>query len=157
MYKFSDNDINHFSLHDCRATKLTIGDHSLTFEFEDGYYLCGGTMLNQYTGRSEVSFTTPSDKPDWNISIYVFEYLDTDEDSEESRAIRTSIPVDKFIELLNNGAQLEFLDEYSGYEKFFYDCVLWYPKGVVPRTMDCQIFIRAKDITYRWNEVKTEG
>ena len=156
MYKYSDNDTGHFSLHDCRATKLTIGDHKLTFEFEDGFYLCGGTMLNQYTGKSEVSFTTTSDRPDWNISVYLIEYLDTDEDSEEERAIRTSMLLDKFTELLKNGAELEFIDEYSSYEKFFYDCVLWYPKGEVPRTVDCQIFINAKDITYRWNEIKTD-
>ena len=158
MYKYSDNNTDNFSLHDCRATKLIIGENSLTFEFEEGFWVIGkGTMLNQYTGRSEVGFTISSDKPEWAISVYLIKYLDTDEDSEEDRALRTGMPLDKLAELLNNGAELEFLDEYKGYGKYYYECVLWHPKGTVPRTEDCQIYISAKDITYRWNEVKTDN
>ena len=157
MYKYSNSNTEYFSLHDCRATRLTVGDHTLAFEFEDGFWVIeNNTMLNQYTGRSEVGFTTESDKPEWDITVYVFEHIDTDKDTEENKAVRTCIPLEKFKALLQNGAELEFLDEYKGCEKYFYDCVLWYKKGKVPRTADCQIFISAKDITYRWNELKTD-
>lgn len=148
MYKLSDNNPENFSLHDCKATKLIIGECTLTFEFEDGFYLCG-TEQTQYTGRSELEFTLAYKDVSWNITVYLFSKTDDDD-----RMIRSEISPDRFAELLNSGAELEFLDEYKGYGRYLYDCIMWYRAGEIPRTEECQMIIAAKDITYRWNEVK---
>ena len=154
MYKYSDNNNDNFSLHDCLATKFIIGDHKLTFEFEEGFWVIKDCpAFSKYTGRSEVSFTTASDNPEQDICVYLVKYLNDRDDSE----IRTPMPLDKFAELLSNGTELEFLYEDIEDESYSYLCVLWYPKGTVPRTEECRAVIRAKDITYRWNEVRSDN
>lgn len=149
MFKYSDNDMENFSLHDCRATSLTFGDSTLTFGFEEGFwYAKGTTMLFRDTGKGEVEFHTVYPDMHCNIYVDIFEWRTENED--DCVALRRNLPFEEFVKLMNSGMKIEFLKEYKGYQSYLYECDLFGcgKYGDIEAT----ITISADSITYRWND-----
>jgi len=156
MYKFSDNNENDsISLHDCRATKVEIDNDFLTFKFKEGFFVDEDNVKNyfksrSYTGEAEVKFKKVYKNTDSNISIYIF--TDTE---EKNKSIREAVSPAQFSEMLDNGAELEFLYSYKGYNSYIFECWLWF--NSVPRIhKECVILVSESEITYSWNELFQE-
>jgi len=155
MYQYSDrNEKDDISLHDCRATKIALKDGILTFVFKEGFWVLEGNRNNfhkklSYTDEAEVRFRTLYEDMESNITIYVF--TDT---KEENKAIRESVPFDRFMEQINGGMELEFLYSYKGYQSFIFECWLWFDEE--PYHKECVVIVSADQVTYHWNMLYAE-
>lgn len=156
MYNYSDNnEKDDISLHDCRATKIVVNDNMLSFIFREGFWVSESNINNfskkpSYTDESEVKFKTLYKDINSNITIYVF--TDT---NEKNKQIRESIPLERFIEEINGGTELEFLYSYKGYQSFIFECWLWFENE--PYHKECVIIISADEVTYSWNTLFAES
>ena len=155
MYKYSDNNSgNDISLHDCRASRILFDSKKITFVFEEGFYLEAENANNynnklSYTGRSEIVFDTIHKKTETDMIIYVFS--DT---AENNKMIREEISPAELAEMMNNGAELEFLYSYKGDSSYLYNC--WLRFGTEHYHKECEIIISADNVTYYWNEIFAE-
>ena len=155
MYKFSDNNENNdISLHDCRAEKIIIGDKSLSFVFENGIYISAENMNNynkklSYTDKAEIVFDTIHKNIETDVIIYIFSKTE-----EENKSVREEISLAEFADMMNNGAELEFINSYKGDSAYLFDCWLWFKNE--PYHKECEIIISAYELTYYWNELYIE-
>ncbi len=153
-YGYSDNYENGFIyLHDSRATEFCFGEGELRFVFEEGFYVSADAPYNDskkmsYTDRSEITFKT-----DKNVESDMIVYLFTPTDAE-SRSIRDEISLSELREMIDGGAQLEFLYSYKGYGAYLFDCWLW--QKAEPHHRECQIIITSDSASCRWDTMHPE-
>ena len=156
MYKYSDSyDNNCISLHDCRATELKLGEDSISFIFDDGFYITkdckeNGSGVLWYTGRSEVVFGDIDTK---NIGEYVTVCLFSGTDSE-GNAVRDEITVPKLAKKLKSGMELEFLYTRKENKAYTFDCWLWF--DTEPYHKECELRISSESMNCFWNELFEE-
>lgn len=139
---------NEISLHDCRATHLTVCGDRIEFDFDSGFTLVSGTALNPSgrnadTGRSALVF--PKAEAEFHLHT---------EHSLFRRnifTIRRQIPLSLLAEKLKSGSwELEFIHEYYGYHSALFLCCIWQKHK--PYHIDCQLELCCKEIEYYWNE-----
>ena len=155
MYKYTDSLDSGIGLHDCRAKKLTLGDGSMTFVFDEGIYVLPENPDNPtgevcYTDRAEITFCNTLFKaPEDGCTVYLFS--DTD---DEARSVREEISAQKLADMLDEGMELEFLYTYKRYRSYIFRCWLWFDKE--PYHRECELIIAAEETFCRWNELHTE-
>lgn len=152
MYRYIDhNEKDDISLHDCRATKITFTDGTLSFHFGDGFYVGKDNPNNKtgkfcYTDRSELRFRASPD----DVTVYIFT-----ETEEETKAIRKTIPLEALAEKLDGGMKLEFTMTYRGYRSFLLEGWLWFDEE--PYCRECSVYLSAGEADYCWNHLTPEA
>lgn len=152
MYKFFDrNENDDISLHDCKATKISIRKDILSLEFEDGFWVSEHHRHNPYgkllaTDKSRVDFRLLYDEPEDNVTFYVFK------EKKHGKVIRKQYSLKKLMKKINEkGKELEFLYAYQGYNSIIFECWLWQKKK--PYHRECVLILSTDDIIYRWNQI----
>lgn len=151
MYQFIENSDKFISLHDCRATGMTVGNRVISFTFADGIYIGKKHPRNTYgktlrTDEARVDFNLPVGTPDENVTCYVFF------EKKNGRTVRKRFSVGKLMKKINDkGRKLEFLYAYKGGDTVVYKCMLWKKKKPLGR--ECILEIRTDGTSYRWNEI----
>ena len=73
---------------------------------------------------------------------------------EENKSVREEISLAEFADMMNNGAELEFINLYKGDSAYLFDCWIWFKNE--PYHKECEIIISAYELTYYWNELYIE-
>ena len=154
MYQFIENSEKHISLHDCKATSMSIGDRVITFTFPDGICIGKKHPRNTYgknirTDSAQVAYNLPVGTPDENVTCYVFY------EKKNGKTVRKQFRLEKLMGRINDdGCPLEFLYAYKGYDTVVYECSLKRKKKRGSR--ECILVIRTDGASYRWNELCPE-
>ena len=151
MYQFIENSDKFISLHDCRATGMTVGDRVISFTFADGIYIGKKHPRNTYgktlrTDGAQVDFNLPVGTPDENVTCYVFY------GKKNGKAVRKQFSMNQLARRINDrGCPLEFLYAYKGGDSVIYECSLRRKKK--PGSRECILVIRTDGTSFRWNEI----
>lgn len=147
MYKYYDkNENDDISLHDCRATAVSLKNKKLAFTFPDGFFVCDQNKQNPYgktlcTDQSEIEFQILEE----DVTVYIFS-------RKMGKTIREEWEIRDYIEKINDHTyELEFLYKYKGYQSMIFECMIWFNKK--PYCKECVLMMRTEDITYRWNQL----
>lgn len=139
------------SLHDCRADKMFFRNGILSFEFSNGYWVLPDHPQNHSekivrTGRAKIEFQIIDEEIN-GVTCYIFKV------SRGGKVIREEWEMCNLINAVNNGTfQIEFIDEYEGYQSRLYKCWIWF--GVKPYHYECEIILHNENIAYFWNELQ---
>ena len=151
MYQFTENSDKFISLHDCRATGMTVGERVVSFTFDDGICIGKKHPRNTYgkalrTDAAQVDFNLPVGTPDENVTCYVFY------SKKNGKAVRKQFSMEKLMRRINEkGCPLEFLYVCKGGDRVVYECSLKRKKK--PGSRECILVIRTDGTSYRWNEL----
>ena len=152
--KFSSEDKEKFSLHDCFAESVEYNDGKLTFYFPDGIFYDDDDYDDDWpnTGEAAVTFKANHElhpSMEWEPYLYVFEEKDGLEDN--AIAICKKYSAAQLAEKINSGVlELEFAYRYDGFNGKIFTC--WVHSGRL-----CwmgELFIPAGGEIYRWNPPK---
>ena len=154
MWKYTEIDAyNTISLHDCKATAITLDGSDLIFDFPDGFWI---TPASSYIDRDCPIKTGPA-----QLCIHgIFEEapFDAIDIYKTVRILGKSVlcrrlqPDDfTFFKMFQTGKyELEFITEYHAAISSLYQCWIWKKNSGV--YAECQFELTAKSIEYRWNE-----
>lgn len=152
MYKYFDrNENDDISLHDCKATKVSLRKDILSFEFADGFWISEKNRHNPYgkllcTDKSRVDFRLLYDDPEENVTFYLFK------EKKHGKVIRKQYSLKKLMKKINDkGRELEFLYAYQGYNSIIFECEIWFDKK--PYSRECVLIVSTDDMIYRWNQI----
>lgn len=153
-YEHNDTMMSHVCLHDCEACRADLCDGTLSFFFEEGFWI----SPNHPESDCNTLVRTDGARVDYNlgrglsedVNVYVFYY------NRLLRAtVRKEMPLEKLIDLINSKkAYLEFLYEYTDENSRIIKCALRYKKR--PWYRECEIGIYCESAVYRWNELRLE-
>lgn len=144
----------HFSLHDCIATRAYFRDGKLEFEFENGFWVLASHPENSIgevvrTDFSKVEYIL-EDGEDYDANVYVFD------DVDRYKSLRTCIPIQDFVDDINSGKyRLEFLYQFLGYGARIMECELIFDS--IPYHRECEIKICADEVVYYWNTLREDA
>ncbi|MBE6747951.1 MAG: hypothetical protein E7557_01825 [Ruminococcaceae bacterium] len=146
---FTHNDTNtsYVSLHDCFATHIDTTNTTLTFTFDNGFWVTPEHDANtsndiSRTNLAKVDFIINEDE----ITIYTFKK------NFFRRTERIELSLNELINLINNEKyRLEFLYEYKGFNATIFDCWLHFDKK--PYHYECELRIPVNKTIYRWNSL----
>lgn len=156
MYKYSDS--TGVSLHDNRATEISVSGNIVSFIFKDGFTVLADNPHNTfemsaYTGSSEVRFRLSGKNIGQNITVYIFSKTE-----KENVMLREEIPFFMLADRINKGSsKLEFITSYKsydGFDSYVFICCLW--SNGEPYDRECEVIISADEVEYLWNEMFTE-
>ena len=153
MYQHKENNSMCFSLHDCRAEKMYFSDGILSFVLPEGFWVLSHCIHNESenvvrTDSAQVDFSIIDEEKD-GISIFVFKK------SRNGNIIREEWGCDNFINVVNDGSfQLEFIDEYKGFQSRLFKCWVWFDKK--PYHYECEIILHSEEVTYLWNQLRND-
>ena len=156
MWKYTELDAyNTISLHDCKATSITMEDSNLIFDFPDGFWI---TPASSYIDRDRRIKTGPAqlcihgffeEAPFDAIDIY--KTVRIFGKPVLCRRLQPDDPI--FLKMLQTGKyELEFITEYHAAISSLYQCWIWKKNSGV--YAECQFELAAKSIEYRWNEIR---
>ena len=136
------------SLHDCRATGLTVQGDELVFTFADGFWVYDedneGGMIK--TETAEVRIVGAADG-----EVHLFRELRLFR--RRICTTRITVPLETLAANLNSGRwELEFLYEYHGGVGVIYQGWLWMKRR--PYHRECNLSMGYKKIEYRWNDLQ---
>ena len=155
MWKYTEyNAYNEISLHDCRASAITLHGSDVVFDFPDGFWL---TPISNYnhssepvkTGQSQLCFRgvfaeVPFDAIDIYKTMRIF--------GKSILCRRCQPESSNFLKVFQNERyELEFITEYHAPISSLYQCWMWRKNSDVYR--ECQFEITADSIEYRWNDI----
>ena len=156
MWKYTELDAyNTISLHDCKATSITMEGSNLIFNFPDGFWI---TPANKHINHDRPIKTGPAqlcirgvfkEAPFDAIDIYkTFRILGK---PVFCRRLQPEHPI--FLKMFQTRKyELEFITEYHAAISSLYQCWIWKKKSGV--YAECQFELTAKSIEYRWNEIR---
>lgn len=153
MYRHCDDNSSLFSLHDCRAEKMTYESGVLSFCFPDGFWITRDHPLNTTgktvkTGPSEVKYRILDEDID-GADIYVFT------EKKRRNALRVSWEPENFLSAVNGGAfQVEFITEYRSYQSILHKCWIWFQQG--SRYKECEMILHTDSSRYCWNGLQKD-
>ena len=138
------------SLHDCKATQISIDGNTLSFTFDDGFWVINDNTYNDNklhkSDQAVMHTLLIDDKYLDSITIYVFHQ------KKQNKAIRMEISLDELMQRVNSKrASLEFLYLYKGFQSYIFECQLNSSKK--PYFHECVIQIRTDHLSYDWNNV----
>ena len=153
-YLHSDHEEKHLTLHDCRATRVSLEDGELVFHFPNGF--CIGCLHpeNPYrkpimTDAAEVRYHLVSGRT-YDAYGYVFDH------KKPGKSIRWDYTVEQLMTDINEkGGQLEFLYQYLDEDRRIIKCELWFDKK--PYHRECELFLHADRVAYLWNGLRRES
>lgn len=151
--EFSKAEINAYpniSVHNCRIDKIVPSPDGLYFHFSDGFILCGpqNTDLDEMHQTSNGVIIINNCELDdvfckINRRFILFGV---------SMALSRSITLNKLLGMLNQGLQVELVDEFYTYNQLYWRGEIYpYKKWGLSDEIEIRIngeFVR----TYRWNE-----
>lgn len=151
MWKNADKNVNHsISLHDCRATSMSVQEHALLFHFDDGFWVSPTDKRNPFgnivrTDKSEIQLVR------FEVSdIHIFKEVRVFHRMVSTK--RVSFSLEKLMANINSGKwELEFVYEYHAHKGVLYQCWIWMKQP--PYHMECQIVIDCEEIEYHWNNL----
>ena len=155
MWKYTElNAYNAISLHDCKATTITIDGSDLIFDFPDGFWITpASNHINHHcpvkTGPAqlcihEIFEESPFDSIDIYKTTYIF--------AKPVFCRRLRPCHSAFLKMFQSGKyDLEFITEYHASISSLYQCFIWKKNSGV--YAECQLELTAKSIEYRWNEI----
>lgn len=149
MYKYIDNVDDNISLHDCRASHISVNDGAVSFVFDNGFLVGANHKLNpyeepMYTDKSDIRFYLLSKDTKNDIMIYIFT-------NESGRTFREECSLEDFMSMINSGsAELEFLYSYKGYQSVVFECWLWFDEE--PYHKECVLIISEDKAACYWNK-----
>lgn len=139
------------SLHDCKATQISLNDKLLSFLFPDGFWVSKKDSDNEklfYTDEGQVNFTLLYDAK-VAVTIYIFT-------EKDGKIIREELTIEELIHQINEKlCSLEFLYSYIGYQTFKFDCWIWF--NTEPYHKECELIISSQEIVYQWNNLYEES
>ena len=156
MWKCTELDAyNTISLHDCKATSITMEGSDLIFDFPDGFWI---TPASSYIDRDCPIKTGPA-----QLCIHgIFEEAPFDAiDIYKTVRIfgkpvlcrRLQLDDSTFLKMFQTGKyELEFITEYHAAISSLYQCWIWQKNSGV--YAECQFELATKSIEYRWNEIR---
>ena len=156
MWKYTELDAyNTISLHDCKATSITMEGSNLIFDFPDGFWIM---PASSYIDRDCPIKTGPAqlcihgifeEAPFDTIDIYKTVHI-----LGKPVLCRRLQPDDStFLKMFQTGKyELEFITEYHAAISSLYQCWIWKKNSGV--YAECQFELTAKSIEYRWNEIR---
>lgn len=140
-------------LHDCRADRASLENGVLSLWFREGIWVHqrqeDGSLRHFYTGEAQVLFPLCYHNQ-WDVTVSLFT-------KEGDNAIREEYHGAELVKWLEEGSgkvELEFLYEYTGYQRFLFDCWLWYPEP--PYHRECQLLVLADQMTCHWDQMREE-
>lgn len=148
MYKYCDDDPCLFSLHDCRAEKMTYENGVLSFCFPDGFWVTGEHPLNSTgkivkTGPSEVKYRILDEDID-GVDIYVFT------EKKRRNALRVRWEPGNLLAAVNGGAlQVEFITQYQSWQSILHKCWVWFDC----RHKECEIILHTDQTLWCWDNL----
>lgn len=153
MYKYSDPNDTHISLHDCHAEKMSFIDGNLTFVFPNGFWITANHPANNSndivrTDSAQVDFQILDEEID-GITIYLFKK------NRNSKVIREEWEAANFINAVNNGSfRIEFITQYKSFQSVLFKCWAWF--DTAPYHCECEIILHSDNVTYKWNQLNYE-
>lgn len=153
-YLHCDHDEKYVTLHDCRATRVSLEDGELIFHFPDGFCIGSLHPENPYrkpimTDAAEVRYHLFRGKS-WSVYGYIFDH------KKPGKAIRWDYSVEQLMADVNEkGGQLEFLYQYLDENCRIIKCELWFDKK--PYHRECELFLHADAVDYLWNRLCKES
>lgn len=159
VWKYSELDAyKTIGLHDCKSDFIRIDEHDLIICFPDGFKLCPGNKHNKYnypvmTGQAQLCFHGLYDDMEFD-RIYLYKTVRLFR--KIVFCLRIKIETKDFLKFFEKGKyELEFLTEWHAPMSFLYKCLIC-KKGSERTTTECEIEITARNIEYRWNEIKNK-
>lgn len=156
MWKYQELDAyNTISLHDCKATSITMNGSDLIFDFPDGFWITPASNHINHdcpikTGPAQlcvhgVFLEAPFDAIDIYKTIRIF--------GKSILCLRLQPDYPMFLRMFQTGKyDLEFITEYHASISSLYQCWVWKKNSGV--YAECQFELTAKSIEYRWNEIR---
>ena len=148
MYRHCDDDPSLFSLHDCRAEKMSYESRTLSFYFPDGFWVTRDHPLNSTgkivrTGPSEVKYRILDEDID-GADIYVFT------EKQRRNALRVSWEPGNFLAAVNGGSlQVEFITQYQSWQYILHKCWAWFG----PHHKECEIILHTDQTLWCWDSL----
>jgi len=150
LYRHCDSDEEHIGIHDCKAVKAKYKNNTLSFIFEDGFWLGKEHKENHSdepvrTGPSRLQFQIEAED---ELRFFVFI-------QKRKKTIREEWDIDKFIKKINSrSVSLEFLYQYKNNFSRIIECSIWSGKKV--EIAECEIRISPKKVFYMWDRLSDE-
>ncbi|MBQ7321887.1 MAG: hypothetical protein IJW99_07300 [Clostridia bacterium] len=147
-------DEKNLTLHDCRATRVSLEDGELVFHFPNGFCIGYLHPENPYrkpimTDVAEVRYHLVHESP-YDADGYVFDR------KKRGKAIRWDYSLKQLMADINEkGGQLEFLYQYLDGFCRIVKCELWFEKR--PYHRECELFLHTDRVAYLWNNLREES
>jgi hypothetical protein len=158
MWKYTEiNAYNTISLHDCKASVITMEGSDLIFDFPDGFWI---TPLSSHSDHDCPIKTGPAQLCIHGIfeeapfdTIDIYKTIHILGKPVFCRRLQPEYPT--FLKMFQTGKyDLEFITEYHTDITSLYQCWIWKKDSGV--YAECQFELTAKSIEYRWNEIRYE-
>lgn len=145
----------HISLHDCRATQMTLEKGVLSLTFPEGIWVTPDHEANPTgnvvrTGEARVEFTIADEEID-GITVYVYRC------GRNKKVWREEWEIQSFMDAVNDGSfQLEFLYDYrqNGGAYRLYQCMVWF--DTKPYCRECELYLHTEQESYCWKELRPD-
>lgn len=159
VWKYSEMDAyNTIGLHDCKSDFIKVDGVDLKIDFPDGIKLCPGNKHNENnfpvkTGQAQLCFHGLYDEMEFD-EIYVYKTIRLF--GKIIFCQRIQFETKEFLKLFEKGKyELEFTSEWHAPMSSIYKCMIC-KKGSERKAQECEIEITARNIEYKWNEIKNE-
>ncbi|MBE6753180.1 MAG: hypothetical protein E7559_02305 [Ruminococcaceae bacterium] len=146
-----------FSLHDCRVTGISLKNSTLTLETAGGFLICPGAESNPdpdhalITGKACIVIEL-FDEPFEYSSVYIYKPSLL----EKGADVRHSHTVAELMERVNSGKnELEIVTELYGWQRLRFSGYLWQSRK--PYSLETELELRCRGITYCWNDARIYG
>lgn len=158
MWKHREEAEEQISLHDCRATQITVEENRICMGFADGFWMIQNTAHNPSgetikTTRSQVVFYLDQQNAD-EAEVAVFRRKQLKGKKIAVREVRNLAWLIKMVN--GQGVQLEFVEAYRQCSDRLYKGYLYAKRP--PYWLECELVIpRIEKIEYCWNELDPEN
>lgn len=142
-----------FSLHDCRAERISFTDRILSFFLSEGFLVSPQHPQNSTenwvrTDAAQVNFFILDEAID-GITVYLFRK------TRGGKTVREEWEPDKFFRAVNNGTyQLEFISRYEGFQSLLFQCAVWFDRA--PYHMECELILHTDRTEFCWNRLRED-
>ena len=156
MWKHTELDAyNTISLHDCKATSISMEGSDLIFDFPDGFWITPASNHINHdcpikTGPAQLCVHGIFEEPSF-FAIDIYKTIRIFGKPIFCYRLQPDYPM--FLRMFQTGKyDLEFITEYHASISSLYQCWIWKKNSGV--YAECQFELTAKSIEYRWNEIR---
>ena len=156
MWKHTELDeYNTISLHDCKATSISMEGSDLIFDFPDGFWITPASnhIIHDFpikTGPAQLCIHGIFEEASF-FAIDIYKTIRIFGKPIFCYRLQPDYPM--FLKMIQTGKyDLEFITEYHASISAIYQCWIWKKNSGV--YAECQFELTAKSIEYRWNEIR---